>query len=256
MRVVNLVNCDSDHPLSVQLEEQLSDMGFKWRKHQHSPLVDAITECFRTRYDFMDDVDCHGLNVRCGFCAHPNITHYYVFRRRTRLAPCLSQFGEETVRVVMPDMLTTGSECKEFPRVLSKIREFYRDQKVFFENGGSSKTDKAIASSVVPNSNNGVCYFPSCWYVYDDKFIDMLNKDYAFFVFVDRKLLPSGCDYMYELHQKVKAFAPRWHWRPGKSHIGQYVGNYIYGINNDIADGCNFIVGVPSFVIQKYQKGE
>lgn len=254
MRVVELKTCDSDNPLSVQLEAQLSDLGFKWRKHQKSQLVDDITECFRRRYDFVTDVDCHGQDVRCGFCAHPKITHYYVFRRRTMLAPCLSQFGGEPVRVKMPVELTTGSECKEFPRVLSKIREFYGDMRIYFENGGSRKTDKALASSVVVSSNYGICYFPSCLYRYDDKFVDMLSQDYAFFVYVDRKYLPSQCSYMYELHQKVKAFATNWKWASGTRTVGALKINQIYAINNEIAEGRNFIVGVPAFVIQKFQQ--
>ena len=247
MRIVRLYDCVSDYPLARQLTDQLEDLGFSWKKHQKSRLVDDISLRFRSAYTFEGEEETDGLSVDCGFCGHKGLMYSYTFTHPGFQRPVMSWFGGDEVKVLMPHMLTTGSECKEFPRVFEKIRDNYR-QKVLYENGGIYREDKALASSVKVEKGTGLVYYPSKWFRFDEKFIRMLDS--VSFVYLERAFLPDGCRYMYESHAKVKAYLGK-NWMSG--HPQQYI-NKIYYINNKVSEGHNFIIGVPAIAVANYQE--
>ena len=234
-----LNNCMADAPLSEQLAKQID--GFSWRRDQYGPLVTEITKVMMD-YRFLGSrpVD----PTRCGFCAKDGITTEYMFEAPDldNLDTITMPFGNEVYEITLPRILTTGSKCKEFPRLADFVRENLNNVFRGIRYDSPSKDGLLCLSGATlhPRFNQEeyrykMLHIPlnyiSVWERYP--LMEKLCKEYDFFIFAKRKKLPPGTNPICS-HADMKALCK---WYPRDAYRGQ---------------GKDIVIGIPFSEIIKF----
>ena len=195
MTTIILSTCNSDNPLSEQLTESIP--GFKWRRDQYSPLVNEITTGFM-QYQFMGSMEVD--NGTCGFCGKTGITTEYRFVSPSPSITVHGRFKNELYSIVLPQVLTTGSKCKEFPRVAEFVRENLNNVFRGVQYDGTNRWSllKLANATIHPKADPNMLkykmlHIPLDYISINDRYplMHTLCCEYEYFVFAKRKTLPK-----------------------------------------------------------------
>ena len=196
---VSISNCVSSNPLAAQLESAIPN--FSWRREQRGPLVTAISKKMM-EYDFVGSMPVADKN--CGFCGKSGITTEYWFRCSDKVLPTVTaKHGDEDYVFTLPSMLTTGSKCREFPRISQFVRDNLNNVFHGIRYDSSGKDGLIVLANAKLDMNyinanrqafmGMMLHIPlnSITWAEREYLMDELCYNYKYFVFAKRKTLPK-----------------------------------------------------------------
>jgi hypothetical protein len=230
---IHLSNCTPKNTLAYQLEANIP--GFSWNRNKHGHLVESFSDAF-SGYMPIGSQDAQDGST-CGFCGKQGITTEYWFEKSQYSPEYIEEtFNGNRYRFFMPNMLVTGSKCKEFPF----IGNYVRGLNGVIMGVRFDSTDKNALLRVmnmrlhkdapVNALKYKMLYLPVNYVSFMDRdamFSSLLNN-FEFFIFTKRKKLPSSIPAI-GIHRETRA-ALGSKWYPSDAWSSDYYSNIVLGI--------------------------